>query len=123
MEIRRMLDRAMNPNLRLILQSQLIEYDAIETEALTMGTQRGWDLKTMEAGHRLLTEKFLRIRRSGADTDSQIAEIMIRKNTSSMIAGLKNLHQYKGQDSLVCILAQKMLDCETAHIRRLQSYL
>ena len=122
-EIRSILDAAMSPGLRCALQSQLREYDAMETEALTIALQRGWDLKSIEPLIRFLTDRFAAIRVNGRDTDSKIAEIMIRKNTKAMVSGLKNLHQYKGQDSQVCILAQKMLDCETAHIRRLQSYL
>ena len=122
-EIRSILDGAMSPSLRSVLQSQLREYDDMETEALTLALQRGWDLKSLASGARFLTDRFTRIRRSRRDMDSKIAEVMIRKNTKAMISGLKYLHQYKGQDSQLCILAQKLLDCETAHIRRLQSYL
>ena len=48
---------------------------------------------------------------------------MIQSNTKSLIQCFKNLHQYNGQDTHVCILTQKILDCETAHIRQLQRYL
>lgn len=122
-EICSILDTAMNPSLRGALQSQLREYDAMETEALTIALQRGWDLKSLEPATRFMADKLAKIRINGRNTDSKIAEIMIRKNTKAMISGLKNLHQYKGQDSQVSILAQKILDCETAHIRRMQSYL
>ena len=122
-EIRSILDTAMEPSLRCILQSQLREYDAMETEALTIALQRGWDLKALEPGIRFLTDRLTRFRLNRRNTDSRIAEIMIRKNTNAMISSYKHLHQYKGQDSQVCILCQKMLDCETAHIRRLHSYL
>ena len=122
-EIRSILDAAMSPSLRCSLQSQLNEYDAIETEALTIALQRGWDLKQPEPVSRILATRLLRIRIHRKNTDSAIAEIMIQKNTRAMISSLKNLHQYKGQDSQVCILSQKLLDCETAHIHRLQSYL
>lgn len=122
-EIRSMLDAAMEPSLRCILQSQLREYDAMETEALTIALQRGWDLREVEFGSRVLTDKLIRFRLKGRATASGIADIMIRKNTNAMITSLKNLHQCKEQDPQICILSQKMLDCETAHIRRLQSYL
>ena len=122
-EIRSILDTTMSPSLRCALQSQLNEFDAMETEALTIGLQRGWDLKSLDAGARIFTDKVTRLRLSGGNTDSRIAEIMIRRNTNAIISNMKHLHQYKGQDSQVCILSQKLLDSETAHIRRLQSYL
>ena len=122
-EIRSILDTAMEPDLRSTLQSQLREYDEMETEALTIALQRGWDLRSLEPGVRFLTDRITRFQLNGRNTDSRIAEIMIRKNTNAIISGLKNLHRYKDQDSQVCILSQKMLDCETAHIRQLQGFL
>ena len=122
-EIRSLLDTAMGPGLRSTLQSQLREYDAMETETLTLALQRGWDLKALDPAVRFLKDRATRFQLNSRNTDSRIAEIMIRKNTKAMIESLKNLHQYKGEDSQVCILSQKILDCETAHIRQLKFYL
>ena len=41
--IRSVLDTSMRPGLRKALESQLREYDSIETEAHSIATQRGWD--------------------------------------------------------------------------------
>ena len=56
-------------------------------------------------------------------SDPKMAEIMIRSNTNAMIRNHRQINRSSGHDSPVLILAQKMLDCETAHIRRLQQYL
>lgn len=40
--IRSVLDTSMRPGLRKALESQLREYDSIETEAHSIATQRGW---------------------------------------------------------------------------------
>ena len=122
-EIRSILDTAMGPNLRSTLQSQLREFDAMETEALTIALQRGWELHSLEPGTRFLMDRLTRIKLNGKNTDSKIAEIMIKKNTCAMISRLKELHQYQCQDAQVRILSQKILDCETAHIRKLQTFL
>lgn len=122
-QIRGILDVVMGPGLRSILLSQLREYDAMETETLTLGLQRGWDLKHLEPARRFLTDRTIRFLVAVHNSDSGIAEIMIRKNTNAMICSLKNLHRSQCAEPQLGILFQKIHDCETDHIRRLQSYL
>ena len=121
--IRSVLDTSMRPALRKALESQLQEYDSIETEAHTIASQRGWELEELDPGVRMMTDMMTRMRLHGRNTDSKIAGMMIQGNTKGMIKGLKNIHQYANQDSQVQILSQKLLDCETANIRQMQGYL
>ena len=121
--IRSVLDTSMRPALRKALESQLQEYDSIETEAHTIASQRGWELEELDPGVRMMTDMMTRMRRHGRNTDSKIAGMMIQGNTKGMIKGLKNIHQFANQDSQVQILSQKLLDCETANIRQMQGYL
>lgn len=123
MEIRSILDTSMDPGLRSALEEQLREYDSMETEALTIALQRGWELSVLDPGRCFLTDKATRFRLNCRNTDSVIADIMIQKNTKAMIRGLKNLHQFQDEDAQIRILSQKLLDCETASIRQLQQYL
>ena len=60
---------------------------------------------------------------NGRSTDSRVADILILGNTKGMIQGFKQLHQLGEQDPQIRILSQKLLDCETAHIRQMQAYL
>ena len=121
--IRSVLDTSMRPALRKALESQLQEYDSIETEAHTIASQRGWELEELDPGGRMMTDMMTRLRLHGRNTDSKIAGMMIQGNTKGMIKGLKNIHQFANQDSQVQILSQKRLDCETANIRQMQGYL
>lgn len=121
--IRSVLDTSMRPGLRKALESQLREYDSIETEAHTIASQRGWDLEELDPGVRMMTDMMTRMRLHGRNTDSKIAGMMIRGNTRGMIKGLKDIHQLARQDSQVQIVSQKLLDCETANIRQMQGYL
>ena len=121
--IRSVLDTSMRPALRKALESQLQEYDSIETEAHTIASQRGWELEELDPGVRMMTDMMTRMRLHGRNTDSKIAGMMIQGNTKGMIKGLKNIHQFANQDSQVQILSQKLLDCETAHIRQMQQFL
>ena len=121
--IRSLLDTSMRPSLRKALESQLREYDSIETEAHTIASQRGWELKELDPGVRMMTDMMTRMKLHGRNTDSKIADMMIQGNTRGMVKGLKNLHQFPSSDSQVQMVSQKLLDCETANIRQMQGYL
>ena len=121
--IRSVLDTSMRPGLRKALESQLHEYDSIETEAHCIATRRGWELEELDPAVRFMTDMMTRMKLTGRNTDSEIAGMMIQGNTRGMIKGLKNIHQFGGQDEQIHILSQKLLDCETANIRQMQGYL
>lgn len=121
--IRSVLDTSMRPALRKALESQLHEYDSIETEAHSIATQRGWELKELDPGVRMMTDMMTRMKLHGRNTDSKIAGMMIQGSTRGMIKGLKDIHQFADQDSQVKTVSQKLLDCETANIRQMQGYL
>ena len=122
-EIRSVLDTTLGSSLRNTLETQLKEYDSIETEAYTLALQRGWELPELDLGRRLLKDRMIRMKLNGHSTDSRIADLLIQGNTKGMIQGLRNLHQFEGQDQPIRTLSQKLLDCETAHIRQMQRFL
>ena len=121
--IRSVLDTSMRPSLRKALESQLREYESIEREAHSIASQRGWELKELDPGVRMMTDMMTRMKLHGRNTDSKIADMMIQGNTRGMVKGLKNLHQFPSSDSQVQMVSQKLLDCETANIRQMQGYL
>lgn len=121
--IRSVLDNSMRPGLRKALESQLMEYDSIESEAHFIATQRGWELPELDPAVRFMTDMTTRMKLSRGNSDSKIADMMIQGNTKGMIKGLKNLHQFPNQDDQISTLSQKLLDCETANIRQMQGFL
>lgn len=121
--IRSVLDRAMGSDIRQALNSQLREYDSIESEARTMAVQRGWDLEDLDPALRLMSDMTARMRLNGRNTDSKIAGMMIQGNTQGMIKGLKTIHQFSSEDEPIKTLSQKLLDCENANIRQMQRFL
>ena len=121
--IRSVLDASMRPGLRKALESQLQEYDSIETEAHAIAFQRGWEVKELDPGVRFFSDMMTRVKLNRRNTDSKIADMMIQGNTKGMVTGLKNIHQFAGQDQQICALSQKLLDTETANIRQMQSFL
>lgn len=121
--IRSVLDTGMQPSLRSALESQLREYDSIETEAHTIASQRGWEVPEVDPAVRFMADRMVRFRLTGRNTDSKIAGMMIQGNTRGMIKGLKNIHQMQEDDPRLRILSQKLLDCEQANIRQMQRFL
>ena len=121
--IRSVLDTSMRPSLRKVLESQLREYDSIESEAHSLATQRGWELPELDPALRFLSDRMTRMKLTRGNCDSKNADMMIRGNTKGMITGLKNLHQYPQQDDRISSICQKLLDCETANIRQMQTFL
>lgn len=121
--IRSVLDSNMRPTLRKALESQLQEYDSIETEAHCIASSRGWQVPELDPMIRTMADMMTRMRLTGGNTDSKIAGMMIQGNTRGMIKGLKDLHQFNRQDNQLRSLSQKLLDCETANIRQMHGFL
>ena len=122
-QIRSVLDTSMRSSLRNTLEHQLKEYDSIETEVYTIALQRGWELPELDPAKRFLRDRFNRLKLNSDNTDSRIAAMLILGNTNGMIQGLKHLHTLEEQDHQIRILSQKLIDCETAHIRQMQIFL
>ena len=121
--IRSCLSASMRPGLRKALESQLREYDNIESEAHAIASQRGWEVEELDPALRFMTDAMTRMKLRRGNCDSRIADMMIQGNTKGMIKGLKNLHQFPQPDEKIRTLSQKLLDCETANIRQMQSFL
>ena len=121
--IRSVLDTGMASALRTVLEHQLKEYSAIESEANTIAFQRGWELPEQDAAIRFLLDRRNRLRLTGKHTDSRIADLMIRENTGGMIRNLQQLNRMEDEDIRLRVLFQKLLDCETACIRQMQRFL
>ena len=121
--IRSVRDTPMKQELQDALDSQLREYDAIETEAHNIANERGWKLKELNPAVRSMSEMMSRMQLMGGNYDSKIAGMMIQGNTRGVIKSLKNLHRYHQNDGQVTAMAQKLLDCENNNIKQMEGFL
>ena len=121
--IRSVLNAPLRASLKDALRDQLREYDAIEREALSLASSRGWTLKQQDPGIQSMTNMMSKMRLSFGDSSSNAAAMMIQGNTRGIIKGYKNLNQYPPSDQRVLTLAQKLLDCEKANIAQMQGFL
>ena len=121
--IRSVLDTSVSNKLRKALQSQLREYDIIETQAHEIASARGWYLRDVNPAVRKMADMMTRMRLSYGDTETKIAAMMIRGNTRGMIIGYKDLHRCSRPDAQVKDISQRLLDCESENIRQMQGFL
>ena len=121
--IRSALESEMAPALRSAMESQLREYDSIESEAHSIAKARKWELQELNPSIRFMTDRMTKMRLSRGDVNSKIAAMMIRGNTSGVIKGLKNLHQMIEQDKAVQSLSNKLLDTESANLHQMKKFL
>lgn len=121
--IRCVLDTNMSASLRSALESQLREYDSIETQAHKLASSHGWEVKEMDPGIRAMSEMLTRMRFRGKHKESKIAGMMIQGNSRGMIKGGKNLHHMQEPDSQITALSHKLLETESNNIRQMQDFL
>lgn len=121
--IRSALEAEMKPELRQAMESQLREYDTIESQAHSIAAERNWVLPELNPSIRFMTDRMTKMKLSYGEVDSKIAEMMIRGNTNGVIKGLKNLHRFTQRDDAVCALSRMLLDTECANVDQMKQFL
>lgn len=121
--IRSVQSYAVSAELQKALDSQLREYDTVESEAQALAIERGWELSELNSGLRAMSEMMCRARLMGGQKDSKIAGMMIQGNTRGIITGLKNFHQLRQQDPAVAALSDKLLETEKNNVRQMEPFL
>lgn len=121
--IRSVRDTPMKQELQDALDSQLREYDAIETEAHNIANERGWKLKELNPAVRSMSEMMSRMQLMGGNYDSKIAGMMIQGNTRGVITGMKNARMHQNKDTRVTALSEKLLETEDRNIDQMKPFL
>ena len=121
--IRSLLDTTMQPALRSALESQLREYDAIETEAHAIASQRGWELRELDPAVRFLSDRMTRMKLVGSNRDSRIADMMIQGNTKGIVELMKAVKSNQSVKKEYYEIAQELMDFEEKNIEKLKAYL
>ena len=113
----------MRPSLRNILESQLREYDTIESEAHAIAALRGWELSEADPMKRLLSNIKTKYTLSRGNPDTKIANMVIGRSRKEIIIGLQHHQNFGNRDLHISILSQKLLDCESATILQMERFL
>ena len=121
--IRSILSCTMRPSLRNILESQLREYDTIESEAHAIAALRGWELSEADPMKRLLSNIKTKYTLSRGNPDTKIANMVIKRSRKEIIIGLQHHQNFGNRDLHISTLSQKLLDCESATILQMERFL
>lgn len=121
--IRSVLDTPIQPQFRNAIQSQLREYDSIETEAHRVAQNHGWKLSELNPSIRFMTDRMAKIKLAYGNRESKAAAMMIRGNTNGIIICLKNLHQASEYNETIAALSQKLLETEAANVQQMKPFL
>ena len=120
--IRSVMPYAVRQDLKKELQSQLREYDMIESEAHAIATARGWELKELDPASKAMSKMCAKAKLATGNVDSKIAAMMINGNTRGMIKSLKNQHHAKNEDSTISALSKKLIETENVNAKQMQGY-
>lgn len=121
--IRSVLDVGMRPSLHKALESQLREYDSIESEAHSIAAARGWELPELDPAVRFMSNMMARMQLTGNEVDSKIAKMMVQGNTKGMIKQNRDIHRYSGSDEQIRTVNQKLLDTEANNLKQMYPFL
>ena len=121
--IRCIIDTAVCSELRNILKIQLRKYNSIEREARSVANARGWEFEPVCTTARVNVIIITKIQLLFWGIESRIAAMVIKASTEGIIKCIQNKHSLKQSDASVAILSEKLLDCETANIEKLQGFL
>ena len=121
--IRCVMKLPLRSTLRTALKEQLEDYDAIEQEAQSIASSRGWVLEELDPATKQMAKMVTRTRLAFGNVDSKVAAMMIQGNTRGIIKGYKNIHQFYNSDERISVLSQKLLDCESANVKQMQGFL
>lgn len=121
--IRSALDMEINQELRTAMESQLSEYDAIESEAQRLAKSRNWKLKEVNPSIRAMANHMTRTRLSFGNRDSKLAAMMIQGNTRGIIKGTKMMNHPAQQDADVLQLGKKLLKTEDNNVAQMKKFL
>lgn len=123
LRLRRYMYASKRPDIRSALEQQFRECGAIEREVHALACQRGWEFPDPDPASRFFIIVLTNLRLRRRNRDASIAGSTIRDSSNNMILAFTHLHRLSPRDTVLKSLFQKLLDSETACIRRMQVFL
>lgn len=121
--IRCVMEKAVSADLKKEMKQQLEVYDAMEKEALNLGTRKGLQLTNIHPAILRMSEAMAKMRLMSGQRDSKIAGMLIQGNTRGVILGSKNLHHGQSVDPQIRELTQRLVAQEKCSIENTQQFL
>ena len=121
--VQKMMYAAVCSELRQVLKEQYNTYRAIELEAYTIASSRGWDICGIDPLKIKMISLRCRIRLLLAESDSKIAKSLIQGNTRCIISNIRNSNNKQLSDNAVATLSHILLVCTADTTKRMRHFL
>lgn len=105
------------------LNSQLAEYEKINSEAKAVLNQHGFEEKGIKSFDKIKTYLMINIQTLTDKSASHIAEMLIIGSNMGMIDAIKNMKKYAGAEKDIIQLMQRLLQFEENNIKKLTEFL
>lgn len=105
------------------LESQFKEYEEIHSTARKMLNENGYDEKGISAMEKIRTYLMLNMQTMTDKSPSHISEMLIIGSNMGIINAVKNLKKYKGAESKIKSLMERLLKFEENNVQRLKEFL
>jgi len=111
------------PGLKKQLNSQLAEYEKINTEAKAMLNRHGCEEKGINSFDKIKAYLMINIQTLTDKSASHIAEMLIIGSNMGVIDANKNIHRYFEAEKDIVKLMQRLLKFEEENIKKLIEFL
>jgi hypothetical protein len=105
------------------LDSQLNEYEKINSLAMDLLNKNGYDEKGISNFEKLRTYLMINMQTLTDKTASHISEMLIIGSNMGVIDAIKNINQYKEAEKDIVKLMESLLKFEENNIQELKSFL
>ena len=105
------------------LESQYNEYEEIHSAARKMLNENGYDEKGISAMEKIGTYLMLNMQTMTDKSPSHISEMLIIGSNMGVINAVKNLKKYKGAESNILRLMERLLKFEENNVQQLKGFL
>ena len=105
------------------LNSQLSEYQEIQTAARSLLNKNGYDEKGISMLDKIKTYLMINMQTMTDKTPSHVAEMLVIGSNMGVIDAIKNIRKYQEAEQKIITLMEKLLKFEENNIKQLKTFL
>ena len=105
------------------LDSQLSEYQEIQTTARSLLNKNGYDEKGISMLDKIKTYLMINMQTMTDKTPSHVAEMLVIGSNMGVIDAIKNIRKYQEAEQKIISLMERLLKFEENNIKKLKTFL
>lgn len=121
--INQLIDITKDEKFKLHLESQLAEYQDINTSAKRLLNTNGYDEKGISALDKMKTYLMINMQTMRDKTTSHIAEMLVTGSNMGVVDAIRNISKYQDAEKDILDLMKKLLKFEENNIKELKNFI